>query len=342
MFLPVKPINEINGFELKLGKYYYLFRDCETPFNNISSSNIAADKYCTNKLLEMRGIPVANSVSIHISEFREYKTEELIADLKFPLVIKPMINGSKGKDVLCNIQDLEQLTYFLTKYFTLYDLLLIEEFHGKLKSYRVLVFHRKVIGVVERRPAHVEGDGKHTIEELIDLTNKKRKKINDFLGPIIIDDEGLIKLKELGMELNYIPGIGEKIVLCYTSNATRGGTYEALSNQMCQENRKLMIKVAALLNLGLAGIDVECADLNVPLADSNGVILEVNHRPSVRIHEIPMLGKPDLVTKKIMRSFIYSHPLSYLFSLYSNKPTAFYIRAFILSCIMGLVFWLTL
>lgn len=289
--------------------------------------------------MERAGIPVPKAVAIHVEEFQSTPIEELIDDLNFPLVIKPLLNGSKGKDVLCNIQTIEQLHFFLTEYFISYDYLIIEEFHGKLKSYRVLVFNGQVIGVVVRYPACVIGDGKHNIKELIDLTNKKRKKINDFLGPIVLDDEASIKLKELGIGIEYVPPKGERVQLGYTSNATRGGTYKSLSNTICKENRKLMIKVASLINLGLTGIDVECKDINLPIARSNGVIIEVNHRPSVRIHELPMSGEPHLVTRKIMRSFIYRHPLAYIYALYSNKPTRFYIRTFIVSSIIGLIYW---
>lgn len=333
---------EINGFELKLGSRHYLFRECETPFNNLSSSNIAADKFCTNRLLEKKGIPVPAAVAIHLEEFQNDITAELIADMNFPLVIKPLLNGSQGRDVLCNIQTLEELLHFLNHYFKSYEQLIIEEFHGKLNSYRVLVFKRQVIGIVQRFPATVFGDGIHCIEELIDAENKQRKVINDFLGPIVLDDECAIKLKELGINKNYIPSVGEKIVLAYTSNATRGGTYKSLENHICKENRKLMIKVASILNLGLAGIDVECTDINTPISKSNGVVIEVNHRPSIRIHELPLTGKPHLVTKKIMRSFLYKHPVAYLHSLYNNKRLSIYLRTAIVLFILALSYWFTL
>ena len=342
LFLPVKPIQAINGFELKLGNRHYLFNGCETPFNNISSASTAEDKYCTHQILEMAGIPVPKAVSLHVNDFNQNKTEEVIADLKFPLVIKPLVNGAQGRDVLCNIQTFEELQIALAQHFKSYNYLLVEEFHGKLTSYRVLVFNRRVIGVVIRYPASVIGDGQHNITELVALTNKKRKAISDFLGPIKLDDEGQIKLKELGINAEYIPSIGERVALCYTSNATRGGTFRPLGNQICKENRKLMIKVAAVLNLGLAGIDVECADINRPIEQTNGVIIEVNHRPSIRIHECPIDGTPHLVTKQIMRYFIFRHPLSYLYALYSNKPTSFYIRTFMLTSILGLIFLLSM
>ncbi|CAM2917354.1 UDP-N-acetylmuramyl peptide synthase [Legionella worsleiensis] len=319
-----------------------MFRESENPFNNISSSSIATNKYCTSKILEHAGIPVPRSVIIHSDDFHNHKTGELIQGLKFPLVLKPLLDGSKGKDVLCNIKTLDQLLHFLKHYLSVYEYLLIEEFHGKLNSYRVLVFNRRVIGVVQRYPASITGDGTHTIEQLIHLTNKQRKIINDFLGPIVLDDEGKIKLKELGLTPDYVPSLGERVILAYTSNATRGGTYETLGKHMCKENRKLLSKVASVLNLDLAGIDVECLDLNIPITQSHGVIIEVNHRPSIRIHELPLAGKPQWVTKTIMRSFIYRHPLSYLHALFTHKPTSFYFRSITVCLIMALVFWLAI
>lgn len=336
--MPVKPVDETNGFELKLGKNYYQFVENETPLNNSSSARIAVDKYCSNKLLAMAGIPVPKAIFLTIKEFEQGTFEDKIARLTFPLVIKP-VDGSLGIGVLCNIQTLNELKIFLTDYFTLYPELIIEEFHGNLKSYRVLVLNRQVIGVVLRHSASVIGDGKHNLEELIALANSNRKKINEYLGPIRIDDECKIRLKELNIDVNYIPALNEKIILNYTSNATRGGTFESLDNQICPKNRKLMVQVAAILNLNLVGIDVECTDINKPITESQGVIIEVNHRPSIRMHELPMSGNPNFVSKKIMRSFILRHPLSYLYALYSNKPTAFYIRALIILSLLGVFYW---
>jgi D-alanine-D-alanine ligase-like ATP-grasp enzyme len=283
---------------------------------------------------------VPKSVVLDIDEFQQNKTKEIIADLKFPLVIKPIEDSAQGRDVLCNIQNFEQLIIFLSKYFLSYHYALIEEFHGKLKSYRVLVFNRRILGIVLRQPASVIGDGTLNIEELINENNVRRKETYEFLGPIVLDDECQIRLKELGISADYIPAYGEEIVLCYTSNATRGGTYKSLGKQICKENRRLLVRVATVLNLGIAGIDVECKDINHPIEPSNGVIIEVNQRPSIRIHELPISGSAHFVTKEIMRSFIYRHPLSYLRALYSNKPTGFYIRTSLLISILGIIFFL--
>lgn len=327
----------INGFELILGSHHYLFRGSETPFNNTSSAGISDNKYCTNKLLEMDGIPVPRGISLHVDEFENGLVDEKIAGLNFPLVIKPLVNGAKGTGVLCNIQTAQQLYELLKLFFQSCQHAIIEEFHGGLKSYRVLVFNRQVVGVVLRFPASVVGDGKHTIRELVDSTNIERQE-NNALGPIAIDEECLIRLKELGITADFVPPHGERVVLCYTSNATRGGLYKSLGTTICKENRQLMVKVASRLNLMLTGIDVECTDINIPFESSKGVVIEVNQRPSIRIHELPISGKPVPVTKKIIRYFIYRHPLSWVYALYSHKRTAMYFRTCIIGCLIAIIY----
>ncbi|WP_242604596.1 UDP-N-acetylmuramyl peptide synthase [Legionella fairfieldensis] len=338
LLLPAIISDEMQLLELKLGKKHYFFRGTETPFNNSCSANLVADKYCTNKILARAGIPVAKAVLLHASDLENGQFEKKIAPLKFPLVAKPAIGSSRGDAVLCNIETIERLKNYLIHHFSYYEFIVIEEFHSNLKSYRVLVHNRQIIGVILRYPAHVMGDGKHNIEELIERTNQERTRINDALGPIVIDEECRVALNESGMDLNYIPRREERIRLGYTSNATRGGSFEALGNRICKENKRLLIRITELMNLNFAGIDVECEDINLPLKTSKGIIIEVNNRPSIKIHENPMQGKPNPVSKKIIRSLIYRHPLAYLHVLYTNRKTFFYVRSLILITILGLMY----
>lgn len=330
----------MNGFELKLSNHSYFFFNNDTAFNASSSSQISMNKYCTNQILASANIPVPKGILFHSTDLEREPLENIIADLRFPLVIKPT-NGSLGIGVLCNIKTIKELSFFLKQYCSLYPSMIIEEFHVRLQSYRVLVFKRQVIGVVLFHPARVLGDGTHNIQELIELTNIKRKEINDYLGPIVLDEECQLRLKELGINQRYIPAAGESIVLCYTSTPTRGGSYESLGVNICKENRKIMTQVAAVLDLELTGIDIECTDINIPISQSQGVILDVNHRPSILIHENPISGKPQLVTKKIIRSFIFRHPFTYLYLLCSHRSIAFYIRAGIVLIASAITYLLT-
>lgn len=336
--LPVEETPEIDGFTLKLGKKNYFFYGSSTPFNDSGSTHVARNKYCMNKILERAGLPVPKSDFIHVNEYLQGKMEKKVAALSFPLVAKPQ-EGKLGRGVLCNIKTLAQLKNYMTKGFLSDDFILIEEFHGNLNSYRVLVLHGRVLGVIQRYPAHIIGDGIHTVQELIDLTNLKRTQISDTYGPIAVDEECLIRLDELAITVDYVPFAGEWLTLGYTCNATRGGTYVSLGNKICKANRRLMTEAAKALSLSLVGFDVQCADINRPIQSTAGVIIEANAGPSVRIHESPISGTPVKVSKKIIRSLIYRHPLSYLAALYKNPRSAIYLRTLILAVICGLGYY---
>ncbi|WP_298626831.1 UDP-N-acetylmuramyl peptide synthase [uncultured Legionella sp.] len=336
LFLKAVPVAEIDGFEFYIGKKKYFNRGVINCFNDHCSVSIARDKFASNKILERAGLPVPKATFISRQYFEEGSLEELIFGLTFPLVIKPTLDGRRGRAVLCNIQTMEQLRTYLAAYFLHDDYISIEEFHGNLKSYRILILGNKLLGVVERFPAHVVGDGTHNLQELIDLKNQERQQLSDILEPIMFDDELYIRLNELGITLDYIPAKNESITLCYVCNSSRGGTYKPLGQTICKENIKLLIKAAKALKLNLVGFDVQCKDINLPIESTVGVIIEANANPSVRIHEQATNGTPHNVTKAILRSLIYRHPFSYLYGLYKNKCTSFYIRSMMFTLILVL------
>lgn len=336
LYLPVRSIPEIDGFDLKLGGRRYFNRGVINCFNDHCSVSIARDKYSSNKLLEQAGFPVPKATAINRADFEEGYLEEYLSDLTFPLVIKPSQDGRRGRNVLCNIQTMDELRHHLITAFMTDDIISIEEFHGHLNSYRVLIFKNKLLGIVQRYPAHVIGDGKHTLQELIDLKNIERQAMSDILAPILIDEELHIRLNELGLTLAYIPQQNEAIQLCYVCNSSRGGTFKALGRTICKENKQLLIRAARVLNLNLVGFDIECSDINLPIETSGGVIIEANANPSVRIHEQAKDGIPHNVTKTILRSLIYRHPLSYLCSLYTHRYTGFIIRFLIMALGIGI------
>jgi len=318
--LSVKVEKEIHGFQFTLAKQTYFFRGGNTPFNMGSSNSIADNKYCANKILAKAGIPVPKATAISKEDFES--NSWTIGDLKFPLVIKPMTGTSLGKDVLCNIKDMESLKHHLQNKFETYKFLSVEEFHDGLVSYRVLVFYGKVIGVVKRIPSQIVGDGKHNILELIDIENEKRValqgQLNSF-ADLKIDEESKIILEELKLTPQDVPAEGVIIPLCYTCNLTRGGTIVSLGQQICKKNAKLACKAAKALSLNLVGLDLSCEDINIPVENSRGVFIEANYSPDITIHECQLAGESVQATKIMMRKFIYMHPLSYVVNYIKHK-----------------------
>ena len=328
----------IFGIIIQLGKRLFFFRGGDTPFNCGSSVSIAENKYCMNKILNAAGFPVPKADAFSKAVFEKGNIESLIKHLSFPLVVKPTMGTTSGNAVLCNIGDVDLLKTYMEKCYQKYDYLSVEEFHPNLRSYRVLVFYNKVIGVVERFPASVVGDGIHSIKTLIDMQNIERENLKNVFtfGLIKPDEEYNIRLKELNMTFDSIPKDKQTIVLCYTCNATRGGTTKSLGKKIGRENARLFCQASKALDLNLVGFDVECEDILIPLSKSRGVIIEANHNPAICIHENPMSGIPRQVAKIILRKLIYKHPISYCVGLYQNPSTRFYVRLSLLALIVGI------
>ncbi len=317
--LPVEEVESIYGFKMKLGKNTYYFFDRIMPNNNAASLMLCSNKFAVNAVLSKANIPVPKVRKLDTTLFDEKNLMATIEGLKFPLVIKPMLYTSFGEGVICNIPHIHSLISQCKKLVPLYPFILIEEFHGNLKEYRILVFQNEILEVIERLPATIIGDGKSTVQELVEAENIKRLQLSDILSPIQFDYEAELCLTNQKLVKESIPTMGRKITLAYTCNSSRGGSVSVAPIKMCKENKQVFLKVAKVLNLELVGIDAKCKNLHEPMLLNGGVIIEANSCPSVRIHEDGVSGVKTQVSLPIMKSFIYKHPISYLLNLFINK-----------------------
>lgn len=337
---PVRLETEMAGFYFALGKNVYYFRGGLTPFNSVVSASIGTNKFSTNKLLEMFNIPVPKSTGFTLEQFKngDWGTE----DLKYPLVAKPTWDTACGYKVVCNIKDEKSLIEYVNKYIKLTKCISLEEFHPGLRSYRVLVYYGKVIGLVERIPAHVVGDGKHSIRELIKIQNEKRKAQKKTIptGPITLNEETWTIFKDLNITIDTVPQEDEKVPLRYICNSTHGGTFIGLNPKIvCEENLKLAARAAAALNLKLAGFDVLCEDITKPIGETRGVFIEVNIDPDITIHESGKEGFPQQVSKTMLKKIIMDHPFLYLYKQMTHHQYAsmFLRLSSVLTLFVGLV-----
>jgi len=320
--LDVDPIGMKQGFGLNYSGRIYYIRNGTTPLNVACNCSLFNNKYSANLILHSKGIPVPEAFIVGKEEYLNKKSD--FSGVKYPVVAKPVSNTSSGKDVVCNIRDLGELTTYLDKSISFHENILIEKFYSNLTSYRVLVLDDKVIAITRRDPAKVVGDGRCNILKLINLSNQQRKKIDGVsLGPIKIDQELEICLSTQSLEMEYIPKIDEIIMLQYKCNSTVGGTMKGLDkNIICPENIRLMVSAARVLGLRLVGFDVVCEDIAIPLTKSRGVIIEGNFFPDITIHENPVFGISTPVAEQILRAFVKTKRLAYMEVCLKNSIVA--------------------
>lgn len=315
---------ELNVLTIKLGRRSYFFHAAITPFNKGASIYLAKHKYLANHLLDAAGFPVPKAALFLATTFNRERLLQKLEHFNFPLVAKPAQDTVRGRDVLCNIKDMETLYHYLQEQLKTHKSMQVEEFHQGLKEYRVLVFKNRVIGVVERFAARVVGDGQHTIAQLIEHANVARDKLSEKLtiSPLVVDQEYQQCLKEQNLSLESIPKAGQIIQLCHTVNTGRGGDIWSHGKTILPNNARLLVKAAKTLGLEFVGFDVLCEDINRSFENSTWFILEGNFNPNITIHEIPHRGTPSHVTRIVLKALIKRHPFAYLAALSKTHPVA--------------------
>jgi D-alanine-D-alanine ligase-like ATP-grasp enzyme len=176
-------------------------------------------------------------------------------------------------------------------------------------EYRFLVLSGRVIAVAGRRAPRVIGDGKSTIDRLIDLINSDPLRKEGHASPLtLIDKEDVAAIN--GREfLQRIPTKGETVQVLSTTNLSKGGDAVDYTDEASEALKKIVIKAARKCSMGLAGVDIITDDIKTGDA-TNSYVLELNLIPGIRMHMFPSEGKPRDVAKMIFREIEKtSHPI---------------------------------
>jgi cyanophycin synthetase len=115
--------------------------------------------------------------------------KDAIDSIGYPMVTKP-VDGNHGKGATTNIRDWEGAVIGLHAAKKYGRGVIVEKFITG-QDHRVLVINYKYVAAAIRKPAAVMCDGKHTIQELIDITNQDPRRgygHEKVLTQITVDD----------------------------------------------------------------------------------------------------------------------------------------------------------
>jgi cyanophycin synthetase len=259
--------------------------------------DIAADKELTKNMLQSNFLPVPKGQVIQTLD----ELDRSIADLGFPLVIKPH-NGNHGRGVLTHINTREKAIIGFTQAKQISDKVIVEHFiQGD--DYRFLVVNFRLEAVAKRTPAMVTGNGIDSIQTLINKVNEDPKRGDNHehvLTKIKIDEEMLVLLAEKEFTLNSILAKHELLYLKGTANLSSGGTASDVTHLVHPENIRLAERIARIINLDICGIDIVAESIQIPITQKSGAIIEVNAGPGLRMHLDPTHGMPRNVAEPII------------------------------------------
>ncbi len=285
--IPFIRLNDQSLVQLGYGINQKRIQATTTVNTNMISVDIAGDKAATKKLLGDMGVPVPKGYRIRDID----DLEDTLDRVGYPAVIKPL-DGNHGKGATIGILNLEDAAIAFEKAKE-YSRWVIVEQQLIGSDFRALVVNNRLIAVAKRIPAHVLGDGKQTIAELVEETNRDPRRgfgHENVLTLIDIDQQSMRLIQNAGYTLDSVLKKGEVLFLKTTANISTGGTAIDVTDEVHPENVFLFERIARIIGLDVAGIDVIAENVAQPLRDIRGGIIEVNAAPGFRMHLAPSEG----------------------------------------------------
>ena len=259
-----------------------------TGNTGILGVELACDKEATKRILAACGAPVPKGTVINFFDDLEEAIEYVGG---YPIVIKPS-DGNHGRGITIDIRDWDEAEAAYESARLISRSIIVERYYPG-RDHRVLVVDGKVVAVAERVPAHVVGDGRSTIAQLIEETNQDPNRgegHDNILTKIELDRSSYQLLERQGLTLKSVPPKGTICYLRATANLSTGGSAIDRTDEIHPENVWLAQRVVKIIGLDVAGLDIVTTDISRPLREVDGVIVEVNAAPGFRMHVAPSQG----------------------------------------------------
>ena len=258
---------------------------------------LACDKEDTKFLLEQAEVEVPRGDIIR----RESSLEAACKYVGYPLVVKP-VGGNHGRGITVNIKNYEDALVAFRAAKEVSSSVIIEKFITG-EDYRLLVINYKLVAAAKRTPAHVVGDGKSTVKQLVDKVNEDPRRgygHENVLTQITINDLTKTIMASKGYTEDSVIPEGERLILKDTANLSTGGTAEDVTDIVHPDNVEMAERISRIIDLDICGIDIMTTDISKPLQETGGAVLEVNAGPGFRMHLAPTTGLPRNVAAPVV------------------------------------------
>jgi hypothetical protein len=204
--------------------------------------------------------------NVNVSDdFEEIKKKLEQNKISYPLIVKPEIGGQgilfrkiENEDHLKEYHSKIPVEYFIQEFIT-YPM------EVSLFYYRYPYEQKGVItGFLQKVPMRVTGDGIHTLQELLEMNPKTRKRMDE------------LTLRH-GENLKKIIASGETYILSHAANHNRGAHFIDLGAEINDSLVNVLDKISLSVNDFFYGrYDIMCNSIEELKQGKNFVILEYN------------------------------------------------------------------
>jgi cyanophycin synthetase len=317
-FLTSRPL-----IQLGYGASHRRIQSSVTDQTSSFGVKIASNKEQSKKLLWSLGIPVPMGKLI----FGRNELSSALDKTGFPVVLKPQ-SGNQGKGVSVNVNNFEDAAnaFEAAQKISHSDGVIVEKYITGF-DYRILVINYKFVAAAKRIPAMITGNGRSTIEQLIDIANSDPRRGEGHGKPLTIikiDDatHNILKSNDLGLD-SILP-VNKILFLKSIANLSMGGTSMDATELVHPDNIFLAERIAKIVGLDICGMDVISRDIGVPFNLNGGAVVEVNSAPGFRLHMDPTEGKPRNAAGCVIDMLFPSGSSPYIpiVAMTSNKNSA--------------------
>lgn len=297
--IPWTRLNEYSLVQLGQGVYAQRIRATMTSQTSALAVDIAGDKDLTTKLLASAGLPVPKAESMRTVDGAVAAARRV----GFPVVVKPL-DGNHGRGVCLNLKSEQEVrdAFPIAAEQSRRGIVQVESFITG-KDYRCLIVGGRMAAIAERVPAHVIGDGEHTVSELVDITNADPRRgvgHEQVLTRIKVDEAAVELVRDQGFGMDDVPPADKMVKLALTGNMSTGGISVDRTFDAHPDNIEIAEEAARMIGLDVAGIDFICPDITAPVRETGGAICEVNAAPGFRMHTHPTVGEPQFIAKPVV------------------------------------------
>ena len=287
--IPWIRLNEQSLVQLGHGKHQQRIQATVTSKTSHIAVELASDKEETNKILATLGLPVPRQELCQSAA----SAVRAAARIGFPVVTKPY-NGNHGRGISIRLTtDAEvERGYEVARE---HSRSVIVETFLEGDDHRLLVVNGELVAATRRTPGHVVGDGRSTVEQLVEVVNRDPRRgvgHEKVLTRLVLDDQAAQMLAKAGLTASSVPAAGQVVYLRSTANLSTGGTATDVTDVIHPDNRDMAVRAIRAVGLDVGGVDFLSKNIAESYRKIGGGICEVNAAPGFRMHVAPSEGTP--------------------------------------------------
>jgi GNAT-family acetyltransferase (TIGR03103 family) len=261
-------------FELSFGGRSIVCRESLSELTTAIAMSRCDDKATTHRVLRQAGLRVPAQIKV------EDESQALgFLEKQGSVVVKPA-RGEQGAGISVDVRDADALRTAIEMAGKVCDVVILEEYVTG-DDLRIIVIDEQVVAAAIRKPAHIIGNNRDSVQTLIEKQSRRRAAATGGESHIPLDRETERCIEASGYTLDTILQENEHLVVRKTANLHTGGTIHDVTDQLHPTLSKAAIDAARAINIPVTGLD-----FIVPAVDGpEYAIIEANERPGLANHE---------------------------------------------------------